>query len=362
MQKTQTALKNSYRRYIRRKWLVLFVLVAILCTCVVVSISVGSSGLTISEIVTALLGKGTAQTSAIIWNIRMPRIVTGIMVGIALALAGCIMQNVLRNPLASASTLGVSQGASFGAAFAIVCLDAGAQVNASTSAAAAVSRTDRCLVTLCAFIGGFLTTVIILGLSRIARVSPATMVLAGVALSSLFSGGTTIVQYFADDVKVASVVYWTFGDLGRANWQEIASIFAVTVIALLYFLANRWNFNAMESGADTAKSLGVAVDRLILISMTLCSLMAAVSTAFVGCISFIGLISPHMVRKFVGNDYRFLIPASALMGAIVLVLSELVSRMIVAPSILPIGALTSFLGAPMFLYMIFKRGGIKWSK
>ena len=359
MNQNQITLKNSYRLYIRRKWLVLFILLLILLACVVTSISVGSSGLTISEIVTALIGKGTKQTNAIVWNIRMPRIVTGIMVGSALALAGCIMQNVLRNPLASSSTLGVSQGASFGAAFAIVCLDAGAQVNASTSAAAAVSITNPYLVTLCAFIGGFLTTVVILGLSRVAKVSPSTMVLAGVALSSLFSGGTTIVQYFADDVKVASVVYWTFGDLGRANWREITLIFAITAVSLLYFLGNRWNFNAMESGADTAKSLGVPVDRLILISMTLCSLMAAVSTAFVGCISFIGLISPHMVRKFVGNDYRFLIPASALMGAIVLVLSELASRVIVAPSILPIGALTSFLGAPVFLWMIFKRRGAK---
>lgn len=359
MNQNQITLKNSYRLYIHRKWLVLFILLLILLACVVTSISVGSSGLTISEIVTALIGKGTKQTNAIVWNIRMPRIVTGIMVGSALALAGCIMQNVLRNPLASSSTLGVSQGASFGAAFAIVCLDAGAQVNASTSAAAAVSITNPYLVTLCAFIGGFLTTVVILGLSRVAKVSPATMVLAGVALSSLFSGGTTIVQYFADDVKVASVVYWTFGDLGRANWREITLIFAITAVSLLYFLGNRWNFNAMECGADTAKSLGVPVDRLILISMTLCSLMAAVSTAFVGCISFIGLISPHMVRKFVGNDYRFLIPASALMGAIVLVLSELASRVIVAPSILPIGALTSFLGAPVFLWMIFKRRGAK---
>ena len=359
MNQNRAVLKNSYRLYIRRKWFALVALVAILFACVVVSISVGSSGLTISEIIAALIGRGTGQTNAIVWNIRMPRIITGILVGSALALAGCVMQNVLRNPLASSSTLGVSQGASFGAAFAIVCLDAGAQVNASTSAAAAVSITNPSLVTLCACIGGFLTTVVILGLSRIAKVSPATMVLAGVALSSLFSGGTTIVQYFADDVKVASVVYWTFGDLGRANWREITLIFAITAVSLVYFLGNRWNFNAMESGADTAKSLGVPVDRLTLISMTLCSLMAAVSTAFVGCISFIGLISPHMVRKFVGNDYRFLIPVSALMGAIVLVLSELASRVIVAPSILPIGALTSFLGAPMFLWMIFKRKGTK---
>ena len=254
--------QNSYYQFIRRKWLVLFGLLIILCICVVFSISVGSSGLSLKEIILALLGKGTRQTHTIVWNIRMPRIVTGIVVGVALSMAGCIMQNVLRNKLASASTLGVSQGASFGAAFAIVCLDAGAQVNASSSAAAAISITNPYLVTICAFLGGFLTTLVILGLSRIARVTPATMILAGVALSSLFSGGTTIVQYFADDVKVASVVYWTFGDLGRANWKEIGLIFSLCLSAFLYFIFKRWDFNAMESGADTAKSLGVHVESL----------------------------------------------------------------------------------------------------
>ncbi len=278
---------------------------------VFLSISTGSSGLTAGETFAALLGRGTQQSHAVVRNIRMPRIATGMVVGAALALAGCVMQNVLRNPLASASTLGVSQGASFGAAVAIVCLDAGTQVNASHSAVA-VSIANPYLVTLCAFAGGFLTTAVILGLSRVAKVTPATMVLAGVALSSLFSGGTTMVQYFADDVKVASVVYWTFGDLGRANWREIGLIFSITAGSMLFFLANRWNFNALESGTETAKSLGVPVDRLILASMTLCSLMAAVSTVFVGCISFIGLIAPHIVRRFVGNDHRFLIPASAL--------------------------------------------------
>lgn len=350
--------QDTYRRFIARKWLVLLGLAVLLSVSVVLSISVGSSGLSLGEILAALAGLGTRQSHAIVWNIRMPRIVTGLVVGSGLALAGCIMQNVLRNPLASASTLGVSQGASFGAAFAIVCLDAGAQVNASASAAA-VSITNPYMVTLCAFVGGFLTTVIILGLSRVARVAPGTMILAGVALSSLFSGGTTLVQYFADDVKVASVVYWTFGDLGRASWKEIGLMAWITAGALVYFLGNRWNFNAMESGADTARSLGVPVDRLVVVSMTVCALMAAVATAFVGCISFIGLVGPHMVRRLVGNDHRFLIPASALTGAVILVLSEVASRMIVAPSILPIGALTSFLGAPLFLYMIFKRGNLR---
>lgn len=348
---------SEYQYYISKKLLILILLIIILISSVLISISIGSSGLTIGEILQAMIGKGNRQTNSIVWNVRMPRILTGLVVGSALALSGCIMQNVLRNPLASSSTLGVTQGASFGAAFAIVILDAGVQVNSST--ASAVSISNPYTVTMCAFLGGILTTGVILGLSRIAKVTPGTLILAGVALSSLFTGGTTLIQYFADDVQVASVVYWTFGDLGRAGWNQIGAIFLISLIAFIYFFYNRWNYNAMETGAETAKSLGVNVDSLIIISMTLCTLIAAVSVAFVGSISFIGLVSPHMVRRFVGNDYRFLIPASAITGSIILVLAELVSRTLASPSILPIGALTSFMGAPLFLYMIYKREAFK---
>jgi iron complex transport system permease protein len=130
-------------------------------------------------------------------------------------------------------------------------------------------------------------------------------------------------------------------------------------LAFLYFIFNRWNYNAMESGTPTAKSLGVPVDSLIVISMLVCSLISSVSVAFVGCINFIGLVAPHIVRRFVGNDYRFLIPGSALMGAVIMLAADIVSRMLIAPTILPIGALTSFLGAPLFLYMILKKGNTK---
>ena len=323
----------------------------------VVCLSAGSSGLSVSEILKALFGKGTQQSSTIVWNVRMPRIGAGIAVGAALSMTGCVMQNVLRNPLASASTLGVSQGASFGAAVAIVCLGAGIQINSGS--AAAITMTNPYLVTICAFLGGIATTAVILGLSRGGRVTPSTMILAGVAISALFTGATTLVQYFADDVMVATVVYWTFGNLGRAGWREIGLIFFLNIGAFIYFIFNRWNYNAMESGPHTAKSLGVPVNSLIIVSMILCSLISAVSVAFVGGINFIGLLAPHMVRRFVGNDYRFLIPCSALMGAILMLAADVTSRMLIAPTVLPIGALTSFLGAPLFLYMIIKKGNIK---
>jgi iron complex transport system permease protein len=197
---------------------------------------------------------------------------------------------------------------------------------------------------------------VILLLSRVIGVSPAVMILAGVALSAMFTGATALLQYFSDENRVAAVVYWTFGNLGRAGWREISLIYAISALAFIYFIFNRWNYNAMESGSNTAKSLGVNVDRLILISMTVATLISATAIAFVGTISFIGLIAPHIVRRFVGNDYRFLIPCSALMGAAVMLAADIASRMIASPAILPIGALTSFLGAPLFLYLIIKQG------
>ena len=346
---------TAYNKYIRKKWVVLLVMVGLLFASAVASLSAGSANLSVFDILRAVFGGGTRQENAIIWNVRMPRVATAVVVGMALALSGCIMQNVLRNPLASASTLGVSQGASFGAAVAIVYFGAGIQVNAGGTASA-LMVTNPAMVTLFAFLGGIATTAVILALARLRGTTPATMVLAGVAISSMFTGGTALVQYFCDDVMVATVVYWTFGSLGRAGWTEIAIIAALTFGAFGVFYFNRWNYNAMEGGAHTAKSLGVPVDTLIVMSMALCALISSVAVAFVGCISFIGLIASHIMRKFVGNDYRFLIPCSALCGGVLLLLSDIVSRMILSPTVLPIGALTSFLGAPLFLFLIVKGG------
>jgi len=345
---------NAYNHYISRKWFAFISLAVILVLVSLISISVGSSRLPLTEIIRTLLGGGDDVSRTIIFNVRMPRIATGIAVGFALAMAGCIMQNVLRNPLASASTLGIAQGASFGAAIGIVYFQAGAHIGAAS--ALTISVTNPYVVTIFAFLGGITSTILILLLSRVGGVTSTSVILAGVALSAMFTGGIALVQYFADDTRIASIVYWTFGNLGRAGWNEITIIFVVSAIAFVYFIANRWNYNAMESGTHTAKSLGVNVDALILISMAVATLISAVAIAFVGTINFIGLIAPHIVRRFVGNDHRFLIPCSAIMGATIILLADIASRMIATPAILPIGALTSFLGAPLFIYLIIKKG------
>ena len=346
----------SYRRYVRRKWLILLGLAALTLALGAASLMAGSSNLSFWQVLEALTGGGTAQTRAIVWNVRMPRVCAALAVGAMLAMCGCIMQNVLRNPLASASTLGVSQGASFGAAVSIICMGAGSQVNAGGSSSISLIITDPGLVTVCAFLGGMGTTILILFLSRLKGVTPSAMVLAGVAVSSMFSGGTTLVQYFADDVMVATVVYWTFGNLGRAGWGEIGLMASLSGLAFFFFWCHRWNYNAMESGAYTAKSLGVWVEVLVPASMAGCALISSVAVAFVGCINFIGLIASHIMRRLVGNDFCFLIPATALCGAALLLASDIACRVVISPVVLPIGALTSFLGAPLFLYLIMRRG------
>ena len=249
----------------------------------------------------------------------------------------------------------MSQGAAFGAAIGIIVFGGG--VITSSSASSTVSVDNPAIVTLCAFVCGSLSSLVVLAISRLKQNAGAgTLILAGTALSAMFSGGSTLLQYFADDSALGAVVFWTFGNLGSANWKDLAVLALVFVGTFVYFMSNRWNYNAMEAGADTAKSLGVRTRTVMLAGMAVCSLSAAVAVSFVGIISFVGLIAPHMMRIFVGNDHRYLIPGSALAGALLLLLADTAAKVIMPPVILPIGALMSFVGGPMFLFLLFKGG------
>ena len=344
---------ERYKTFIKRKKIVFAVSVAATIVIALFAVSSGSLKIPISEIIRTIMGRGELQSQAIVMGIRLPRVTAAILVGASLAVSGAVMQCVLQNPLASASTLGVSQGAAFGAALGIIVFGGG--IVQSDSAATAVAINNPYIVTLCAFVCGSLSTFVVIVLSQFKKdLGPAGLILAGVALSSLFAGGSALLQYFADETKISSVVFWTFGNLGSAGWRELLILVLIFLAALVYFLLNRWNYNAMESGADTAKSLGVNTRAVMIISMGICSLTAAVAVSFVGIISFVGLIAPHIMRRFIGNDYRYLIPSSAAAGALLLILADTFARLVIAPVILPIGAITSFLGAPMFLYLLFR--------
>ena len=321
----------------------LIVLGCTLLVTVLLSLRAGSYETPIAELIKGLFGlSDDKKINLVVQNNRLPRILTAILAGSGLGLAGCILQAVLRNPLASSSTLGVSQGATFGAAFAIVVLGLGA--------------TDGIGIPLCAFLGSIAVALVILGLSKFRQVSPEGIVLAGVAISSMFTGATTLIQYFADEVELSTLVFWTFGDLGSTGWEDLGGMAAMVALLCVYCFLHRWDYNALLSGEETAISLGVNVKRLTLMGLVLCCLCSSVVVSNVGLISFIGLVAPHIVRMVVGNNHVYLIPGSILGGATLLLLGDLFARTVISPVILPIGAITSFLGGPLFLYLLFKGG------
>jgi iron complex transport system permease protein len=344
---------HSYRRYKSRNVLILALLFALLVLLAVLSLRAGSFDTPLSEIVSAVFGMASdSRINIVVFNIRLPRVFAAVIGGLGLGIAGCVLQAILSNPLASATTLGISQGASFGAAFAIVVFGAGS----FGSTIAAIQFSSPLMISLCAFVFSMGVSIVILAMSRFTKLTSEAIVLAGVALSAMFQGASVLLQYFATDIQLAAMVFWTFGDLGRAGWSEIKIMAFVTLASTLYFLVTRWNFNALESGEPTAASLGVNVSRVRALNMVLCSLTAAVIVSYLGVINFIGLIAPHIVRRLVGNNHVFLLPGSAIMGAVLLLLGDLAARLIISPVILPIGAITSFAGAPLFLYLLFKGG------
>ncbi|MGQ9712314.1 MAG: FecCD family ABC transporter permease [Desulfotomaculales bacterium] len=353
----QVAMENiseSYLKYTQRKVFIICLLVLLTILLGVYAINAGSAELSPAQVLLTLLGKAEGRLNIIIWNIRLPRVLAAVTAGVGLSVAGCVMQNLLRNPLASPFTLGISQGAAFGAAVAIIALGAGS--THSTSADAVIINNPY-LVTISAFVGAMATTLVVLFLAQARGVTPEAMVLAGVALGSLFSAATIILQFFASDVQVASVVFWTFGDIGRASWQDMEIMVVVTGAALLYFMANRWNYNALDGGEETAKGLGVDVERIRLSGMLVACLVTAVIVSFLGIIGFIGLVGPHMMRRVLGVDHRFLIPASGVMGGLLLLASDTLARTVISPVVLPVGAITSFMGAPLFLYLLSRGYG-----
>ncbi len=326
-------------------------LAALTLLLALIAINAGAADTHPLQVMRALLGLESGASNVVIWNIRLPRIVAGIVAGMGLAVAGCVMQTCLRNPLASPFTLGISNAAAFGANLAIVFLGAGT-LHSNTHDAVFIANPYS--VTLSAFVFSMAAMSLILMLARLRGFSPESVVLAGVAFGSLFAAGSTLVQYFAEDVQVAAMVFWTFGDLGRVSWQEVGILTALTLAALIYFLPHRWNYNALESGDDAAKGLGVHVEQIRFRSMLAASLITAVAVALMGIIGFIGLIAPQMMRRILGIDHRFLIPASAVTGAALLLVADTLARTLISPVVLPVGAITSFFGAPLFLFILAK--------
>ncbi|MFH2092107.1 MAG: iron ABC transporter permease [Pseudomonadota bacterium] len=343
---------QEYTRYTLGKVMFIVLILAALVITIVAGISSGAVYIRFIDVIKTLLKNDVIrQFDLIIWNMRLPQTLTAVVAGAGLAGAGTVMQSVLRNPLASPFTLGIAHAAAFGAAFCVMILGSG--VMASTLGDA-ITISNPLLTLLSAFAFSMGTAGLITYIAKIRGSSPEVMVLTGVAMGALFTAGTMMLQFFADDVQLAAMVFWTFGDVARTDWHDLVFLSIITGGGLVYFLANSWNYNAMDIGDETARGLGVRVELVRLSGMMAACLVTSVIISFAGIIGFIGLVAPHIVRRVIGDDHRFLMPASILAGALILLASDIAARLVLLPHVLPVSIFTSFLGAPVFIYLIIK--------
>ena len=335
------------------------VIIAMLVAVVVVSIAclfVGSSNMSFHDALDALLGGGNDAQSRIIWKIRIPRVLAAIIAGSGLSVAGLVMQTTLNNAMASPSTLGVSNAAVFGANLSIIAFAGGFLSTGNNLQNFDVSANPYA-TSVMAFAFSTVSVLLILGLCTVRSFSPNVVVLSGMAIGSVWTAATTILQFYATDVGLSAAVVWSFGDLGRATYRTDAIMAAVVMAGVMFFAFMSWKYNALLSGEATAKTMGVHVEGLRFVSLLLASMITAVCVSFLGVIGFVGVICPHVTKKLLGQDHRVTIPVSCLMGSLLLVLADTLSRSLGSGSALPVGAITSLLGAPFFIAIIFSRKG-----
>ena len=315
---------------------------------------VGSSHMTVAECFDALLGRVDGAAARIIWNIRIPRLLAALIAGAGLSVSGLVMQTTLGNAMASPSTLGVSNAAVFGANLSIIAFSGGFLSTGNNLSNYGVGISPFA-TSLLAFLFAAASILLILGLCRLRSFSPNVVVLAGIAVGAMWTAATTVLQFYATDVGLSAAVIWSFGDLGRATYRTDWIMLAVVAAGTVFFMLLAWRYNALLSGGDTAGTLGVNVALLRFASLLTASVMTAVCVSFLGIIGFVGIICPHTVKRLMGQDHRWSIPASALSGSLLLLLADLLSRSLGSGSALPVGAITSLLGAPFFLTILVAR-------
>jgi iron complex transport system permease protein len=350
---TTADLKKIYNKGRKRKLLAIFSVFTALIITTVISISLGAGSPRLTEAIQVILSRtfpflnldaGTPLAQTIIWDIRFPRIVLALVAGAGLAAAGVTMQGVLRNPLVSSYVLGISSAAGFGAALATVF------------GIGVISLFGGYLVIGNAFIFCLLAMVIVYLIARIRGMSSETVILAGVAVGFLFSALLSLIQYVApSDQALRAIVFWLLGGLYSATWDRLLICLPIVTIVMVLMMTQSWNINIMSMGEDVATSLGVNSKRVLAINMVLETVATASIIAFTGIIGFVDLIAPHIARMLLGSDHRYLIPCSIGVGSLMLLGSDTVARLIIMPTELPVGIVTSLLGVPFFIYLLISK-------
>lgn len=340
----------EFKRQSGKRIKVLIVLTLILLVLIVFSAAVGASSVKLDVVMSVLKDRLTGSTDAskvqhsIVMGTRLPRIFAAVFAGGSLSLAGLLMQGIFRNPLVSPYTLGVSNGASFGACLAIVLGYFATELAFSTW-----------LVPGFAFVFAVLTMILVYGVSRIAGQSTRTLILTGSAISYLFSALVSGIKYSVDIMALPELVFWQMGSLTGLDWKVVSILMGALGISVVISMIKAWDLNVMALGQEDASALGVNYRQMQILTFVLATLLTATAVSFTGVIGFVGLVAPHITRMLLGNDYRYDIPASVLLGSILLLLSDTVARTIIAPTELPVGIVTSLIGVPFFLYLVVRR-------
>ena len=349
---------DEYKRTNHFRWgLILFLIVSTFIIFII-SLYIGPTDVTIGEIFKNIFSADGSWEGYVIHDIRLKRSIAAILAGIGLGVSGAVMQCVLKNPLGSPYTLGISNSAAFGAALGIMVLGGGIVTGQSVSS---YIIENPYIVTISAFMFSLLATGAIILSMRIFNASPETMLLTGMALSAIFSAGIAFLQYQANELALSAIVFWQFGDLEKISWDNMWFVATIVAIAFAYLYLKRWDLNAMDLGDDIAHGQGINVSRVRILVLLLSAVMTSIIVSFVGIIGFIGLLAPHLSRKLVSNDKCLLIPTSAIIGALVLLIALMLSENAFGFTV-PIGIVTSFIGGPLFLWILYgrysKKGGI----
>jgi iron complex transport system permease protein len=354
---TVLALEQDDRRSaITDRRMLLFAALAVLLVLVsILGLGLGATGVPASRVLAviadALTGHvATGGDALIILQIRLPRLLLGLLIGAALASSGALMQGLFRNPLADPGLIGVSAGAALAAAATIVLGD--------RLLAPSIGALPFSALPVGAFAGGLITMVgLYLIATRGGRTSIATMLLAGVAFDALAGAGMGLFSYLSDDRQLRDLTFWTLGSLSGATWTKVIAItpFVLPTLLAMPFLAR--GLNALSLGEAEAFHLGVPVQRVKAAAILLVAVAVGASVAAAGMIGFVGIVVPHVLRLMAGANHKVLLPASALLGAALLVSADTVARTIAAPAELPIGIVTAAFGAPFFLWLLLRRQG-----
>ena len=351
---------EEYRRHLRWKRLVLTTSIVLLPILFCIAISLGVIRIPVCDVFKAMvdglrMDSATANTgSRVILYSRLPQAFLAVLAGAGLSITGTAMQAVLRNPLSSPFTLGISSAAAFGAACVVVF---GGGTIAILDRVISMTGFPYGAIAVGAFVSSLLATGLILLLAGRKHIRTETIILTGVALSAFYGAGMMLLQYIAEEQQLAAIVYWTFGDTPRGTWPVIYVLGILVPLAAFWFCLQGWNYNALSLGEETARGLGVSVRRVRGLTMLIGSLLTSVLVASLGVIGFVGLVVPHLCRLLIGSDHRYVLPLSFFLGGGLLLVSDTAARLVVQPRVMPVSILTAFIGAPIFLFMLLRKGG-----